>query len=332
MMALLEVEGLTATLELPGVRRFPVVDGVSFSVEAGETVALVGESGCGKSTTALSLLRIHPEPPMRITAGQVRLAGRDLLRLSEREMRRVRGREIGIVFQEPMTSLNPLMTVGAQIAEAVREHRGGSRGAARAEALALLRLVRMSDAARRLDDYPHRLSGGLRQRAMIAMALAGRPKILIADEPTTALDVTIQAQILALLKQLRHALSMAVVLITHDLGVVAQHADRVVVMYAGRIVETAPTRDLFREPRHPYTQGLLGAAPRFQAASPMRGARLVEIAGTVPGLDRLPDGCAFAPRCPKAVDGCRAARPPLIEVDADRHAACFLAQARTTAI
>ena len=260
-MALLEVENLQTHFRTPdGINR--AVDGVSFEVREGETLALVGESGCGKSVTALSILRLIPEPPGKI-AGAIRLQGRDLLRLSDRAMRDIRGNDISMIFQEPMTSLNPVLTIGRQLGETLRLHHGISRKAAERRALEMLDLVGIPEPRRRLADYPHRLSGGMRQRVMIAIALACDPKLLIADEPTTALDVTIQAQILDLMKDLKRRMDAAIVLITHDLGVVAEVAERVMVMYAGRKVEEAPVRDLFRTPRHPYTQGLLGAVPKL---------------------------------------------------------------------
>jgi oligopeptide/dipeptide ABC transporter ATP-binding protein len=326
MSATLEVRGLTTVLD---TRAGPVrvVDDVSFSVEQGRTLAIVGESGCGKSMTALSLMRILPEPPARIAAGEMLLDGRDLLQLPEREMRSVRGREIAMIFQDPMTSLNPVLSVGEQLTESILAHRRLSARAARAEAIELLRLVRMPDAERRLDEYPHRLSGGMRQRVMIAMALAGRPKLLLADEPTTALDVTIQGQILDLLKELQRELGTGIVLITHDLGVVAEMADRVVVMYAGRVVEEADVADLFRRPKHPYTEGLLAASPQFAddaADGPRR--RLAEIAGIVPMLHDLPPGCAFAPRCPRVEPMCRTERPVLRPLGVRRQVACLVAE------
>ncbi len=295
-MPLLDVDRLTTAFPIEG-RVVSAVSGVSFSLDAGETLALVGESGCGKSLTALSILRLV-DPPGRIVSGAVRLDGRDLLALDEREMRAVRGREIGLVLQEPMTALNPVYTVGSQIAEALAVH-GLARGkAARARAIELLDAVRVPEPHRRVDDYPHQLSGGLRQRALIAAALACQPKLLIADEPTTALDVTIQGQILDLLRDLKTRLRLALLLITHDLGVVAQQADRVAVMYAGRIVEEAPVRAIFRDPKHPYTRGLLASLPG------PHGTRLRAIEGTVPRLGHIPSGCAFAPRCADRFEPC----------------------------
>jgi oligopeptide/dipeptide ABC transporter ATP-binding protein len=304
-----------------------VVDGVSLQLSQGETLAIVGESGSGKSVTAMSILRVLPEPPARIDAGEVLLEGRDLLKLDEDAMRAVRGHQISMIFQEPMTSLNPVMTIGDQIVEALREHREMSRDAALAEAAALLERVRIPDAKRRVMDYPHRLSGGMRQRVMIAMALACRPQILIADEPTTALDVTVQAQILTLLAKLQAEFGMGILLITHNLGVVARVAQRVMVMYAGRVVEEAPVGPLFKDPLHPYTEGLLGATPRMHAdAEDGARQRLVDIPGTVPLPDKLPPGCAFAPRCPKAFERCRVERPELLPTRDGRKTACFLTQ------
>jgi peptide/nickel transport system ATP-binding protein len=322
MPALLEVRDLRTQFAMPQ-GPVTVVDGISFDLAAGETLAVVGESGCGKSVTALSLLRILPEPQGRV-AGTVRLDGRDLLALSEDAMRDVRGDEIAMIFQEPMTSLNPVRTIGDQIIEALRAHRPLSRREARDQTIELLTRVRIPDARRRLGEYPHRLSGGMRQRVMITMALACRPKLLIADEPTTALDVTIQAQILSLLRRLQDELGMAIMLISHNLGVVAGMASRVVVMYAGRIVEEAPVGDLFARPLHPYTEGLLGATPHLDTAD--RPHRLADIPGIVPPLDALPPGCAFAPRCPKVMDICRAERPALLPAGTGRRVACFAAQ------
>jgi peptide/nickel transport system ATP-binding protein len=304
------------------------VDGVSFSLSPGETLAIVGESGCGKSITALSLMRLIPDPPGRIVGGSVRLAGADLLALDEEAMRDVRGNEISMIFQEPMTSLNPVMTIGRQIAEVLMLHQRLARAEAAARAVEMLRLVKIPEAEQRARDYPHQLSGGMRQRAMIAMALACHPKVLIADEPTTALDVTIQAQILDIILQLQQQLGTAVVLITHDLGVVAETAQRVIVMYAGRKVEEAPVEELFARPQHPYTRGLLESIPRLGL---MRGeaetgeARLQEIPGMVPALSDLPEGCAFAPRCRHAVDQCRRQYPPYEEKRPGHFAACWRA-------
>ena len=303
------------------------VDGVSYAVGRGETLGIVGESGCGKSVAALSALRLVPDPPGRIVGGAVRFAGVDLLGLSETEMEAVRGNDISMIFQEPMTSLNPLFTIGKQIGEAIRLHRGAGRREARDGAVEMLRRVHIPEPELRADAYPHQLSGGMRQRAMIAMALSCNPRVLIADEPTTALDVTIQAQILALMRELRETTGAAVILITHDMGVVAENADRVAVMYAGRKVEEAPVAELFDRPAHPYTRGLLGAIPDIdKAARGAAGARLNEIPGMVPSLAGMPAGCAFAPRCALADDRCRAERPPLEAHGAEGHwAACWRA-------
>jgi peptide/nickel transport system ATP-binding protein len=304
------------------------VDGVSFSVRHGETLALVGESGCGKSMTALSILRLIPNPPGRIVGGSVELDGRDLLRLDEAQMRGVRGKDISMIFQEPMTSLNPVLTIGDQIAEVLALHEGASRSAAMAKAVEMLRRVRIPEPAQRAREYPHQLSGGMRQRAMIAMALACNPKVLIADEPTTALDVTIQAQILDLMLALQQEFGTAIILITHDLAVVAETAQRVIVMYAGKKVEEAEVEVLFEEPLHPYTRGLLASIPRLSsmAGAPSAASRLTEIPGMVPSLARLPEGCAFAQRCAFADATCRASSPPLEEKRPGHWAACWHSQ------
>jgi peptide/nickel transport system ATP-binding protein len=302
------------------------VDGVSFALAPGETLAIVGESGCGKSVTALSLMRLVPDPPGRIVGGSVRLGGVDLLGLDEEAMRGVRGKDVAMIFQEPMTSLNPVLTIGNQIAEAVLLHEPLTRTQAWQKAVEMLRLVRIPEPEQRAKAYPHQLSGGMRQRAMIAMALACHPKVLIADEPTTALDVTIQAQILAIIVDLQRELGTAVLLITHDLGVVAETAQRVIVMYAGRKVEEASVDDLFAHPQHPYTRGLMASIPRLAA---MRGAeegaagRLAEIPGMVPSLANLPAGCVFAPRCAFAEERCRAAYPAYEEKRPAHWAACW---------
>ncbi|MFW5681189.1 MAG: ABC transporter ATP-binding protein [Pseudomonadota bacterium] len=323
-MSVLEVRDLeTRFFTQDGVVR--AVDGVSFTVDKGETLAIVGESGCGKSVTALSILRLIQAETGRIVGGSIRFGGRDLTKLSEEEMRRIRGHEISMIFQEPMTSLNPVLTIGTQIAENVVRHQRVSWAAARDRAREMLELVRISDPVRRLDEYPHQLSGGMRQRVMIAMALSCDPKVLIADEPTTALDVTIQAQILDLMLELKEKFEAAIVLITHDLGVVAETAQRVVVMYAGRKVEEASVEALFDEPLHPYTRGLMRAIPRLDedAEEANRRARLQEIPGMVPVLiDPIP-GCSFAPRCPFATERCRAERPPLFEPTPGHLAACW---------
>jgi peptide/nickel transport system ATP-binding protein len=303
------------------------VDGVSFDLKAGETLGVVGESGCGKSVTALSILGLIAPETGRIVGGSIRFGGRELTQLPAEAMRELRGHKIAMIFQEPMTSLNPVLTIGTQIAESVRRHMRLSRRAARNRAREMLELVRLPDAGRRLGDYPHQLSGGMRQRVMIAMALACNPEVLIADEPTTALDVTTQAQILALIARLRRELGTAVILITHDLGVVAETCERVIVMYAGRMVEEAPATDLFTEPMHPYTRGLLRALPRADGEGEKAGGRprLAEIPGTVPALNRPIAGCAFAPRCSFAVERCRAA-PPLIGAAAEHLVACWETQ------
>jgi len=320
---LLEVDELkTYFFTRDGIVR--AVDGLSFSVGRGEVLAIVGESGCGKSVTSLSILRLIASPPGRTVAGRVVFEGRDLLQLSEPEMRKIRGDAISMVFQEPMTSLNPVLTIGHQIAEVLVLHRGASREGAMQRAVEMLRMVRIPEPERRVAQYPHELSGGMRQRVMIAMALACEPRLLIADEPTTALDVTIQAQILDLLRELKERTGAAIVLITHDLGVVAEMAQRVVVMYAGRKVEEAPVAELFERPRHPYTRGLLDSIPKLGAASGGGGAtRLSEILGTVPSLAEPIVGCAFAPRCGYATTRCRSDYPPLEEKVPGHHAACW---------
>jgi peptide/nickel transport system ATP-binding protein len=298
------------------------VVGVSLQVGEGETLAVVGESGCGKSVTSLSILRLIASPPGRIVSGAIRFEGRDLLALSEDEMRAIRGNEISMIFQEPMTSLNPVLTIGRQIGEALRLHQGLDGRAARRRAVEMLRLVHIPEAERRIGQYPHELSGGMRQRVMIAMALACNPKLLIADEPTTALDVTIQAQILDLMRELKSKTGAAIVLITHDLGVVAEMAQRVVVMYAGRKVEEAPVRELFRRPRHPYTAGLLASVPRLGSSLEGDAPRLEEIRGTVPSLREEIPGCPFAPRCSYATEVCGRVMPRF-EAKAPAHfAAC----------
>ena len=298
------------------------VDGLDLDVATGGTLALVGESGCGKSATALALLGLHAAPPDALVTGSVMLDGTELVGLDARGWRGVRGRRIAMVFQEPMTALNPVFSIGDQITEALQAHEPLGRAEARRRAKALLDEVTIPEAGRRLDDYPHQLSGGQRQRALIAIAIAARPAVLIADEPTTALDVTIQAQILELLKRLKDERGMALVLITHDLGVVADMADRVTVLYAGRKVEEADTRQLFRAPAHPYTRSLLATRARPGKVAGRR-AKLAEIAGTVPPLHELPEGCAFAPRCPDTIDACRRTRPPLADAGAGHVAACI---------
>lgn len=322
--AVLDVKNLQ-TVFFTNSGLFKAVDNVSFSVRRGETLAIVGESGCGKSVTALSVMRLVPDPPGRIVGGSIMLEGTDLLALDEPAMRQIRGNRISMIFQEPMTSLNPVMRIGDQITEAVRLHRPMGRKEAWDKAVEMLRLVRIPEPERRASEYPHQLSGGMRQRAMIAMALACRPALLIADEPTTALDVTIQAQILALVLELQKELGMGLILITHDLGVVAQTAQRVIVMYAGKKVEEADVDTLFASPRHPYTRGLMASIPAVPLPGAKSEARLVEIPGMVPSLTRLPKGCAFAPRCTLAIDRCREEYPPLQNWGEDHLAACWRA-------
>jgi len=296
------------------------VDRVSFDVQAGETLAIVGESGSGKSVTAMSILRLIPTPPGRIESGQILFDGRDLLKLSDREIRAVRGDRIAMIFQEPMSSLNPAITVGRQVAEPIVLHRGAPWARAIDLARGLLGKVRIPDAGTRVNAYPHQFSGGMRQRAMIAMALACEPQLIIADEPTTALDVTVQAQILDLLEELASGARSALILITHDLGVVARYADRVVVMYGGRVVETAPAAELYARPRHPYTRGLMASVPKVDGDT---SRRLVPIDGQPPDLAALPPGCAFAPRCRHAGERCRTERPELRDVGEQHRIACL---------
>jgi oligopeptide/dipeptide ABC transporter ATP-binding protein len=300
------------------------VDGVSYSLQKGETVGVVGESGCGKSVTALSVLRLIPNPPGRIVGGEILFEGTNLLDLSPAEMRRIRGNDISMIFQEPMTSLNPVFTIGNQIAEAVRLHQGLSKKEALNKAIEMLALVGIPVPERRVHEYPHQLSGGMRQRAMIAMALSCNPKVLIADEPTTALDVTIEAQILDLMRNLQSELGTAIIMITHDLGVVAEMARKVVVMYAGKIVEQAPVEAIFAEPNHPYTQGLLQSLPRVDKDATGGKHRLQEIPGIVPSLLNLPKGCKFASRCPKAMAVCEEEEPVLEQVAPDHFSSCWL--------
>jgi oligopeptide/dipeptide ABC transporter ATP-binding protein len=322
---LLEVRNLNTAFQTPmGV--IPAVNGVSFSLKAGETLGLVGESGCGKTVTALSVLRLLPEH-LSQQSGQIVFAGQDLMTLKKPEMRAIRGNRIAMIFQEPMSALNPVLTIGDQISEALRLHRGLSKAAAWKEAARGLARVGIADPEQRLDQYPHQLSGGLRQRALIAMALACEPQLVIADEPTTALDVTIQAQILALIAKLQAQLNMALLLISHNLGVVAQITDRVVVMYAGLIMETAPTASLFASPHHPYTKGLLASVPKLDFRDTPED--LQAIAGQVPNLGDLPAGCPFAPRCHQALNKCRE-MPPWIQLDADHGVLCWLYEGDVT--
>jgi peptide/nickel transport system ATP-binding protein len=324
-MALLEVDRLQTHFgTLDGVIR--AVDGLSFHIDHGETVAIVGESGCGKSVTSMSILRLVQEPPGKI-AGRILFADRDLLALSEAEMRAIRGKDISMIFQEPMTSLNPVLTIGRQIGEAVRLHEGLSKREARQRSIEMLALVGIPEAARRIGEYPHQLSGGMRQRVVIAMALACNPRLLIADEPTTALDVTIQAQILELMRDLKRRVGAAIMLITHDLGVVAEMAERVIVMYAGRKVEEAPVDEIFARPMHPYTQGLLGAVPKLGSSLALDGrTRLAEIPGRVPSLGEKIVGCAFADRCPIATQLCREVEPAVAPKRDGHLVACHYAQ------
>ena len=325
--AVLEIDGLqTHFFTAGGVVR--AVDGVSYTVRSGEILGVVGESGCGKSVTALSILRLVANPPGRIIGGTIRFHGKNLLDLTETEMEGIRGNDISIIFQEPMTSLNPLLTVGRQISEAIALHQGLSRRDAMDGAVEMLRRVHIPEAEHRAHAYPHQLSGGMRQRVMIAMAISCSPKLLIADEPTTALDVTIQAQILDLMRELQETFGTAIILITHDMGVVAENADRVVVMYAGRKVEEASAQDLFERPGHPYTKGLLGSIPNVEVAAHIntRKARLTEIKGMVPSLADLPNGCTFAPRCALASDQCHADYPPLRQYRPDHWVACWHAE------
>lgn len=296
------------------------VDGISYSVKRGETFGLVGESGCGKSVSALSILRLIPSPPGKIVSGEILFEGKDLLKISEEEIRGIRGNQIAMVFQEPMTSLNPVLTIGVQIGEVLELHRGFDRKEARAETIRLLRMVGIPDPERRIDDYPHQFSGGMRQRVMIAMALSCNPKLLIADEPTTAVDVTIQAQLLEIIKELTSTSETAVILITHNLGVVARHVNRMAVMYAGRIVEMGPSIKIYSRPKHPYTIGLLASVPRLDQP---RKERLIPIEGQPPDLSQLPPGCPFSPRCSYRMERCLKENPELKEVEEDHLIACW---------
>jgi oligopeptide/dipeptide ABC transporter ATP-binding protein len=318
---LLEVSGLLTSFRQERGGEFHAVDGVSFSIEAGRTLGIVGESGCGKSVTALSIMGLLPKGQGRISAGSIRFEGKDLGALSAQQMRALRGDRMAMIFQEPMTSLNPAFTIGDQLIEGIRVHRDISAQEARAHAIEMLRRVRIPSPEQRIDEYPHKLSGGMRQRVMIAMALSCEPKLLIADEPTTALDVTIQAQVLDLMRTLREETGTAIILITHDLGVVAEIADEVAVMYSGRIVERASVDRLFDQPQHPYTIGLLGSVPSMH----LEQERLHAIDGQVPTPMTLVSGCRFAPRCPFAVDKCREEAPPLIDLGGGHEAACWRA-------
>lgn len=319
-MALLEVKGLkTRFFTEDGVVH--AVNGISYELDEGRTLGIVGESGCGKSVSVLSIMRLIPEPPGKIVGGEVLYEGRDLLKMDTDEIRRVRGKEIAMVFQDPMTSLNPVLTIGRQIDEALELHLGMDKRQARKRTIELLQMVGIPEAAQRADDYPHQFSGGMRQRVMIAMALSCNPRILIADEPTTALDVTIQAQIIDLVKRLRDDIGMAIIWITHDLGIIAGLAEKVIVMYAGYIVERASVKDLYADPRHPYTIGLLGSLPRLDEA---RKRRLFSMRGLPPDLINMPPGCPFAPRCDYVIDRCREEMPPLEPVELDHEIACWV--------
>ena len=320
---LLEIEGLSVRFYTPeGIAR--AVENISFDIRSGETLGLVGESGCGKSVTSLSILNLIPSPPGEIRSGRILYDGRDLLALDEESIRRVRGRDISMIFQEPMTSLNPVLTVGRQVAEPLMAHKGMSKSEALREAVVWLDRVKIPAPAKRLEDFPHELSGGMRQRVMIAMAIAGRPKLLIADEPTTALDVTIQAQILSLMIWLKQEMGTSLLLITHDLGVIAQMAERVLVMYAGQIIEEAAVIDLFDSPFHPYTQGLLRSMPRLGRRTHEQSGRLIEIRGTVPRLTEPIVGCKFADRCTHAFNRCHEKQPPLFDLERGHRARCWL--------
>ena len=317
---LIEVKNLTTSF-FTADGEVRAVDGVSFEIEEGKTMGLVGESGCGKSVTALSIMRLIPSPPGKIVGGQVFLRGRNLLDLNREEMRKMRGNEISMIFQEPMTSLNPVFTIGNQIAEAIRLHQGLGRRETREKVVEMLRLVKIADPETRISDYPHQLSGGMRQRVMIAMALSCNPSLLIADEPTTALDVTIQAQILELMRELQDRLGMALLLITHDLGVVAEQAHDVAIMYAGKVVERALPKEIFSRPFHPYTVGLLNSVPGIRGE---KKKRLNAIPGVVPSPLELPGGCRFRDRCPKAGGICAGAEPELVEKQKGHWVACYM--------
>ncbi|SFU39767.1 peptide/nickel transport system ATP-binding protein [Polaromonas sp. YR568] len=321
MTALLEVSGLRTSFKLEGGGEFAAVDGISFSVASGRTLGIVGESGCGKSVTSLSIMGLLPKGQGRVSAGSIRFEGTDLATLEPDAMRTLRGNRMAMIFQEPMTSLNPAFTIGDQLIEGIRCHRDISAAEAREHAITMLRRVRIPSPEQRIDEYPHKLSGGMRQRVMIAMALACEPQLLIADEPTTALDVTIQAQVLDLMRTLREETGTAIILITHDLGVIAELADDVAVMYSGKIVERAPVARLFDQPQHPYTIGLLGSIPKLHLAQD----RLNAIEGQVPTPMTRMDGCRFAPRCPFAIDKCKQEVPPLMDMGGGHEAACWRA-------
>ncbi len=319
MGALLEIDNLQTHFFTSG-GTVKAVDGVSYDVNAGETVAVVGESGSGKSVTALSILRLIPKPPGEIVGGEIRFQGKNLAFCTEDEIREIRGRDISMIFQEPMTSLNPVLSIGLQLTEPMLAHLNMSEAEAKERAVKLLELVGINEPRRRIEQYPHHLSGGMRQRVMIAMSLACEPKLIIADEPTTALDVTIQAQILELMKNLTREMNVAMIIITHNLGVVARYADRVNVMYAGRIVETGNASDIYHRPRHPYTLALLKSVPRMDRP---RQAKLDPVDGQPPDLTRLDGGCSFRPRCKFAIDKCKESYPPLEEMGDQHFSACF---------
>ena len=328
--SLLEIERLKVEFDTrAGVAH--VLDDVGFSLTCGETLGIVGESGCGKSVTALSILRLIPQPPGRIASGSIRFKDEDLLRVNDTRMRQVRGNDISMIFQEPMTSLNPVFTVGDQIVETIMLHEGLSRRDAWQRAVDMLKAVHIPAPERRVNEYPHQLSGGMRQRVMIAMALACRPEVLIADEPTTALDVTVQAQVFDLLLELRETTGTAIILITHDMGAIAEMADRVAVMYAGRIIETGPVTEILEQPRHPYTQGLIACVPHLETEPTVQRPPLVEIPGIVPALTELGRGCAFAPRCNYALAKCHEAKPAVVQLDNDHAGACWLLDPSTSA-
>jgi len=319
----LEVDGLCVEFSMRG-KQVPVLSDVSFNIDHGRTVAIVGESGCGKSMTALAIMRLIPSPPGRISSGKILFKGENLIEVSERRIREVRGRDISMIFQEPMTSLNPVYTIGDQIAETIKRHQAGSAASVRQQVLDLLRLVQIPAPERRISEYPHQLSGGMRQRVMIAIALACEPALLIADEPTTALDVTVQAQIFDLLKDIQAKRGTSFILITHDFGVVAELADRVVVMYAGRKIEEGSVEQVINDPRHPYTRGLLRCMPQIKLDPVLAAEPLAEIPGTVPDLLRQSKGCSFAPRCPSVTAKC-IEMPPMVQLGEQRSARCWLA-------
>ncbi|MEM6460515.1 MAG: ABC transporter ATP-binding protein [Pseudomonadota bacterium] len=326
---LLEVNDLQVEFKTRrGIAR--VLDGIDFSLGAGETLGIVGESGCGKSITALSIMGLVPQPPGRVAGGTIKLKGEDLLSVDERRMRAVRGNEVSMIFQEPMTSLNPVYTVGNQIAETVLEHEGLSRRDAMDRATEMLRAVKIPAPEQRVREYPHQLSGGMRQRVMIAMALACRPQVLIADEPTTALDVTVQAQVFDLLKELQEDTGTTIILITHDMGAIAEMADRVAVMYAGRIIEAGSAADILQDPRHPYTQGLISCVPHLVSDPPVQRPTLLEIPGVVPPLTELGKGCAFEPRCGSRMPRCVREKPASYETGPEHKTACWLADAEAS--